>query len=316
MTPSAEASVLLLSGQGAHKPYMGASSIALPLVRETCELASEVFGFDVIRLVSIASEDQINDPICAQAATAALSIGLARELLEQGFAPRALIGFSLGEISALAVAESLSLSDTFTLIKVRAEMAARAVKMRPGVMSALLRGSVEEVSVLCETEQQDEIVVPANLNCPGQTVISGDLSAVERVETAWHARGGRVLRLATAGAFHSPLMVEAAKELQSYCESITFAEPRIPIICNTDARPFRADEAAIRLAHHLTHPVLFEKSVRTCIEGGVRCFIEAGFGGVLVGLVKRIDTSVERVCIDSSEALHSWNMAQVANLER
>ncbi len=290
-------SVLLLSGQGAQKPGMGAAAADVPEVRATCAVASDVFGIDVLRLVVDAPAEEVSDARNAQAATAALSIGLGRALVAQGFAPSAVIGFSLGEASALAVTGALGIEETFALIKVRADAMAAAAAARPGAMTALLRGTAEEAAEACAACAEGDVLVPANYNCPGQTVVSGDVAAIERVEAAWEARGGRATRLATAGAFHSPLMAEAARALRAYCEGLSFSEPRIPIICNTDARPFRAAEAARRLSDHLTHPVRFEENVRACLADGAGRFVEAGFGGVLVGLVKRIDRSVERVCV-------------------
>lgn len=299
-------SVLLLSGQGAQKPGMGVAAMGVPEVVEACDAASEAFGCDIARLVTEAPADEVNDVRLAQAATASLSIGLGRALIARGFEPDAVIGFSLGEISALAVTGVLGMAETFELMRVRADAMARAASARPGAMSALLRGDLEDVEEACAEAAQGDVVVPANLNCPGQTVVSGDVAAIERVEEAWAARGGRCARLATAGAFHSPLMESAARELGAWCEGVPFREPSVPLLCNTDAAPFAASEAPQRLAAHLTHPVRFEQSVRSCLDDGADRFVEAGFGGVLVGLVKRIDRNAARVSVDGEDALDAF----------
>lgn len=148
--------------------------------------------------------------------------------------------------------------------------------------------------------------MPANYNCPGQIVIAGTPAAVERAEEAWKAEGGRASRLATQGAFHSPLMESAQEPFGEYLETIEFAEPRIPVICNTDGRPLDAATVRRRLVDHLTHPVRFQQSVEALVGSGASLFVEVGFGGVLSGLVRRTSKDVERFCIQDKESLGSF----------
>ena len=141
------------------------------------------------------------------------------------------------------------------------------------------------------------MLVPANYNSPGQIVISGTPDAVARAEEAWAAEGKRFARLATSGAFHSPLMADAAEKLAEYLAGVEFSEPAIPLVCNVDASPLSAACAREHLAEHLTHPVRFQQSVEALEEQGHTTFWEVGFGGVLENLVKRIDRKASRACV-------------------
>ena len=148
--------------------------------------------------------------------------------------------------------------------------------------------------------------MPANFNCPGQIVISGELAAVERAEAAWEAAGKRYARLATSGAFHSPLMQPAADELDAYLAKVDFKQPSIPLICNTDAQPLSAEVARHHLVDHLTRPVRFEQSVQALADQGASVFAEVGFGGVLSNLVKRIDRKAARPCIQDAASFDAF----------
>ena len=220
--------------------------------------------------------------------------------------PQAVLGFSLGQVSALAVSGMLTYEETFSFVAERARLMAQAAAERPGVMSALLKADGESVEQLCEECAQGQVLVPANFNCPGQIVISGELAAVERAEAAWEAAGKRYARLATSGAFHSPLMQSAADELDAYLAEVDFKQPSVPLICNTDAQPLSAETARRHLVDHLTHPVRFEQSVQTLVDQGAAVFAEVGFGGVLSNLVKRIDRKAARPCIQDTASFDAF----------
>ncbi len=295
---SANAPVFLFSGQGSQKPDMGADLMDIAEVESTLACASDVLEFDVADLILHATPEKLNETRNAQGALCALSVGIAHALQARGVIPAAVLGFSLGQISALAVSGMLSDEETFVLLKVRSDAMSQAVAENPGAMSALLKIDENTAYELCEQYGENEIVVPANFNCPGQIVISGSKAAVEQVEQAWLRQGGRVARLATEGAFHSPLMADAAQKLSTYLERVTFNEPSIPLICNVDAAPLSAATARDHLARHLVSPVLFDKSVQRLIEAGANIFAEVGFGGVLFGLMKRIDKNVTRLNVE------------------
>lgn len=304
--------VFLFSGQGAQKPGMGSDLLNVPEVATAVACASDVLGYDVVELMTSAPADKLNDTRFAQPAMCVLSVGIARALMARGITPSYVLGFSLGQVSALAVSGMLSDEETFAFVRERASLMAEAAASYPGVMSALLRADEESVAKLCETCAQGQVLVAANYNGPGQIVISGEVEAVERAEAAWAASGKRSARLATSGAFHSPLMQQAADKLDEYLAHVTFSEPGIPLICNTDAKPLRAADAREHLVRHLTHPVLFQQSVEALADQGADVFAEVGFGGVLSNLVKRIDRKAARPCVQDAASFESF-VAQQAD---
>lgn len=294
--------VFMCSGQGSQKPGMGVDLMDVPEVAAAFACASDVLGFDLAAACAPDS-DRLGDTRVAQPAIAALSVGIGRALEARGVAPAAVLGFSLGQISALALSGMLSDEKTFELVRVRSDLMHEACVENPGAMSALLRADEDAVRAICEQCADGEVLVAANFNCPGQIVVSGAVDAVERAEAMHAAAGGRVARLATEGAFHSPLMAKAAEDFSDYLCDVDFAEPSVPLICNVDARPLSAADARDHLVRHLVEPVLFEQSVRALIAAGATEFIEVGFGGVLEGLVKRTDRKFPRSCVQDADSL-------------
>lgn len=288
--------VLLCPGQGSQKPGMGSGLLHDREAARVLACASDVFGRDMAALVAAGSASELNDARTAQQAVAAVSIAAGRALYAQGVQPDALIGFSLGQISALALSGMLDDERTFELVDARSRIIAETAAQHAGAMTAILKARPEDVDALCAECSEGEVLVAANFNCPGQIVISGDVSAVKRAEELWARKGGRSARLACAGAFHSPLMRDAAAPFAAYLDKVEFAEPRVPLIGNADALPLSPGEAKAKLVAHLTGPVLFEQSVRKLVDAGPCLFIEAGFGGVLCGLVRRICKDAPRIC--------------------
>lgn len=298
--------VFLFSGQGAQKPGMGASLMEVPEVAQTLACASDVLGYDVADVMLNAPAEKLNDTRFAQPAMCALSVGIARALEARGVRPSAVLGFSLGQVSALTVSGMLSDADTFAFVAERACLMAEAAEQHPGMMSAFLKADEQSVTEVCQSCAEGQVLVPANFNAPGQIVVSGEVAAVERAEAAWAASGKRFSRLATSGAFHSPLMQSAAEGLDAYLANVAFAEPSVPLICNTDASPLRAADAREHLVRHLTHPVRFQQSVQALVAQGETAFVEVGFGGVLTNLIKRIDRTAERACVQDAESFESF----------
>ena len=287
--------VWMLPGQGAQKPGMGADLLELPQVAQAFALASDVLGLDLADLSRNGSAEDVNRPFNAQALTMAVSVGTGRFLQANGLGPSAVLGFSLGQIGALALAGVLSDEQAFRLLKVRATAMAAACEQVPGGMLALLGADAQDAEELCKECAGGEVLLPANYNCPGQIVISGTEAAIERAGARWKELGNKASRLNTSGAFHSPLMEQAAEAVAEACADLDFREPEVPLICNTDARPFRANEAAARLAAQVKSPVRFSQSVEYLIAQGETDFLEVGFGAVLNGLVKRIDRTTNRM---------------------
>ena len=305
--------VFMASGQGSQKPGMGVTLLDVPEVAETFACASDVLGRDIAALATDDAPEAaaaLNETRNAQAAIATLSIGVGRALQAAGVKPAALLGFSLGQVSALALSGMVSLEDAFRIIDVRSRLMDEAAAAAPGAMSALLKATPEAVEELCAACAGDDVLVAANFNSPSQIVISGSVSAIDRAEAAWKEQGGRASRLATQGAFHSPMMTAAAEPFGEFLATIQFREPQVPLICNTDAAPADAASIRQRLVDHLTHPVLFSQSVERLRAAGAQTFVEVGFGGVLQNLVKRIDREAERFCLQDKESLEAYLAAR------
>jgi [acyl-carrier-protein] S-malonyltransferase len=301
--------VWMCSGQGAQSVGMGASLIDVPEVKEVLDCASEVLDVDLVHLIQEGSEEEINNTFNAQALTMSLSVGIGKALMAQGKKPDVIIGFSLGQISALALADILSVHDAFALLKVRANAMADACTKRNGAMLALLGANHEDAEAVCKACSGEDLLLPANYNCPGQVVISGDVAAIDRAEENWKGQKKKCARLKTAGAFHSPLMQPAADALSAYFASEDapeFNQPTITLVCNTDAQPFQVEEAVTRLAKQVISPVLFEQSALNLIEQGQSEFVEIGHGGVLFNLMKRISKDVSRVRVGTREQFDQY----------
>lgn len=301
--------VWMCSGQGAQSVGMGADLLDVPEVYQVFERASEVLDIDLVRLVKEGTEEEINDPFNAQALTMVLSVAIGKAILAQAKGPDAIIGFSLGQISALAIADILTLDEALRLLKVRATAMAAACEEREGAMLALLGATHEDAEAVCSACAGDDLLIAANYNCPGQVVISGDVAAIDRAEEHWKGMKKKCARLKTAGAFHSPLMQPAADALAAYFasdEAPVFQDGTMVLLCNTDAQPFKANEAADRLAKQVISPVRFEQSVDALIAQGETDFVEIGHGGVLFNLVKRISKDVDRRRVGNREQLDDY----------
>lgn len=298
--------VFMASGQGSQKPGMGADMLDVPEVATTFECASDVLGRDVAALVRDASPEELNDTRNAQIAISALSIGMGWALMARGVVPDALLGFSLGQISAMVLGDMLAEEAAFALIAERSRLMGEAADANPGVMSALLKMTLPEAEELCAACAEGEVLVPANLNGGGQIVIAGTPTAVARAEEAWAARKGRFSRLATSGGFHSPLMASAAEPFAAYLAGVDFRESAVPVIGNVQAAPLTADGARAELVAHLTSPVQFEASVAKLQAAGAQMFAEVGFGGVLANLVKRIDRAAPRAAVQDRASFDAF----------
>ncbi|MEE0705546.1 MAG: ACP S-malonyltransferase, partial [Adlercreutzia sp.] len=268
--------------------------------------ASEVLGRDVAALVREADAEELNDTRNAQIAISALSIGTGWALMARDMVPDALLGFSLGQISAMVLGGMLAEEDAFALIAERARLMGEAADANPGVMSAFLKITPEQAEELADTCAQGDVLVPANMNGGGQIVMAGTPAAVARAEEAWAAQKGRSSRLATSGAFHSPLMASAAEPFGAYLEGVEFRESAVPVIGNVHAAPLTAAGARDELVAHLTSPVQFETSVQKLQAAGARQFTEVGFGGVLANLIKRIDRSAPRACVQDRPSFEAF----------
>ena len=286
--------VLLCPGQGAQKVGMGKDlAERFPAARDVFQRVDDTLGAPLSRLMWEGPEEELTLTHNAQPAILAHSAAVWAVVADR-LAPalKAAAGHSLGEYSAYVAAGSLSAENGARLVRRRGELMYQAGTQRPGAMSAVLGLATSEVDAACrEASSAEAIAVPANLNAPDQTVISGDPAAVEKAGEACKTRGAkRVLPLKVSGAFHSPLMKPAVPGLQQALEQVTFAEPRIPIFANATAGPVTTGTDARRLlAEQLTAPVRWVECMQAAGAAvpGAR-FIEIGPGNVLSGLLKRI----------------------------
>ena len=274
-------------GQGSQFPGMGKDLYETnPLARELFDKADEILGFKITEIMFNGTAEELKQTKVTQPAIFLHSVITAK--CSPDFMPEMVAGHSLGEFSALTAAGALSFEDGLRLVAIRAQAMQKACEANPGTMAAVLMLPAEKVEQICaETEG---VVVPANYNCDGQIVISGDLEAVGKAcEKMKEAGARRALPLPVGGAFHSPLMEPAAKELAEGIESVCFNEPVCAVYQNVTALP-TTDPAIIKanLLAQLTAPVKWTQSVENMLADGADNFTECGPGKVLQGLVAKI----------------------------
>ncbi len=277
-------------GQGAQFSGMGKDLYDNNLqAREMFEQANEILGFRITDTMFAGSADELRQTKVTQPAVFLHSVILAKTL---GVKPDAVAGHSLGEFSALVAAGALSFEEGLRLVAKRAEAMQAACEANPGTMAAILGLEDEVVENVCA--EIEGVVVAANYNCPGQLVISGAVEAVQTACEKLKAAGARrALPLPVGGAFHSPLMEPARKELEKAISEATFNTPVCPVYQNVDAEPHTDPEAIkANLIAQLTAPVRWTQSARKMIADGVTEFTELGPGNVLQGLIRKVDTDV------------------------
>ncbi len=279
----------IFPGQGAQFSGMGLDLYeSSTQAQELFEQANEILGFSITDVMFEGSVDDLKQTRVTQPAIFLHSVILAKVLGEE-FAPDMVAGHSLGELSALVANNTLSFEDGLKLVSSRAQAMQKACEMKPGTMAAVLGLDDDVVEKVCGTTSG--IVVAANYNCPGQLVISGEVSSVETACESLKAEGARrALLLPVGGAFHSPLMEPARTELAAAIEATAFHKPSCPIYQNVSASAVNdPQEIQNNLMAQLTAPVKWTQSVQQMIQDGASSFVEVGPGKVLQGLVKKID---------------------------
>lgn len=259
--------------------------------RELFEKANEILGFRITDLMFEGTEEDLKQTKVTQPAIFLHSVLLAKSLGDD-FQPDMVAGHSLGEFSALVAAGALSFEEGLRLVSKRAMAMQKACEARPSTMAAVLALPDEKVEALCA--EVDDVVAPANYNCPGQVVISGTIEGINAACEKMLAAGAkRAMKLKVGGAFHSPLMQPAQEELAEAIAAAEFNTPRCPIYQNVDGKP-HTDPAEIKenLIKQLTAPVRWTYDVQAMVADGANEFVELGPGAVLQGLVKKIDRSV------------------------
>lgn len=280
-------------GQGSQFPTMGKDLYEKSAkAKELMEKANEVLGFRLTDVMFGGTEEDLKQTKVTQPAVFLHSVVLA--LTSEEFKPDMVAGHSLGEFSALVASGALTFEDGLKLVFKRAMAMQKACELRPSTMAAILGLDDEVVEEVCEAIE-DEIVVAANYNCPGQLVISGSVEGVQKAcEQLKVAGAKRTMILPVGGAFHSPLMEPAREELAKAIEITSFRTPICPVYQNVDAKPY-TDPILIKknLIAQLTAPVRWTQTVRNMYKDGARKFIECGPGNVLQGMVKKIEKDAE-----------------------
>ena len=280
-------------GQGAQFTGMGKELYQNnPKAKEYFDRANDVLGFKITDVMFEGSEDALKQTKITQPAVFLHSVILA--LTSEDFKPDAVAGHSLGEFSALVTSGALSFDDGLKLVLKRALAMQKACESNPSTMAAVLGLEDPVVEDICRGIN-DEVVTPANYNCPGQIVISGSHKGIEVVtEKLKEAGAKRVLPLPVGGAFHSALMRPAHDELEKAIRDTDFQKPICPVYQNVDALPYQDTEAIkSNLIAQLTAPVRWTQTVLNMINEGIDDFTESGPGKVLQGLIKKIDRSVK-----------------------
>lgn len=287
-------------GQGAQYPGMGKDLYENSADAKTLfEKANDILGFNITKIMFEGEIEDLKQTKVTQPAIFLHSVLLAKTLKE--FTPDMVAGHSLGEFSALVANGTLNFEDGLTLVSKRARAMQKACEIEPSTMAAIVGLADDVVEEVCT--EIDDVVVPANYNCPGQLVISGSVAGIDKACELLTEKGAkRTIKLVVGGAFHSPFMEPAREELAAAIESTTFSIPACPVYQNVNAQPV-FDAAIIKenLIAQLTAPVKWRQIVENMIAGGATSFTEVGPGKVLQGLVKKVDRKMETIGVNSYE---------------
>ena len=291
-------------GQGSLEAGMGREiAEAVPEAMDVYRVGSEATGMDLAHLCFEAPLEELVETEVQQPTLVATSLAILAAVRKEGLEPDVVVGHSVGEFAALASVRALGTGEAIGLVRERGLAMAEAAKQRPGAMAAILGLEDHYVETLCRKILG---VWPANYNCPGQIVVSGENEAVEECCAEAESLGARrAIRLKVSGAFHSPLVARAADRLKPASDKIRFADPVAPFMSTVTAKIEPAQRLGSLLVDQLTAPVRFTQAAQALIAEGVDTFVELGPGGVLTGLIKRIDGSVRAVSISTPAELEA-----------
>ncbi|CAM3717061.1 ACP S-malonyltransferase [Cohnella lubricantis] len=300
-------------GQGAQAVGMGQDAYEqYPASRDIFDRADRALGFSVSGLAFQGPDEQLRQTANTQPALLATSIALLEAFKQRGVTPDYVAGHSLGEYSALVAAGVLAFDDAVRLVRSRGLFMEQAVPSGQGGMAAALGAERESLEALCrDVSASAGLVELANVNCPGQIVVSGTAAGVAAVvERGKEAGAKRVIPLDVSGPFHSSLMQPAADKLAHELAKAEFRDAAVPVVVNVSAAPVTSG-AALRelLVKQVVSPVLWEDTVKFLIGEGVDTFVEIGSGTVLAGLIKKIDKTVRVVSINSAAAIAEAELA-------
>jgi [acyl-carrier-protein] S-malonyltransferase len=289
-------------GQGSLDVGMGRElATIVPEAMDVFERGSEAAGLDLQYLCFQAPEAELVETEIQQPALVATSLAVLAAIRARGIKPDFVVGHSVGEFTALASAGALKFEEAIALVRERGLAMAEAAKKNPGSMAAILGLDDEVVERICRRILN---VWPANYNCPGQIVVSGENPAVEEACEAAEEEGARrAVKLRVSGAFHSPLVARAADRLRPALDKVKFAEPSAPFMSTVTARIEDAKRMGPLLVEQLTAPVRFTQAAQELLREGVQTFVEVGPGNVLSGLIKRIDRNAQTISVSTPESL-------------
>ena len=298
-------------GQGAQYVGMGKDLVdTVAVARETIAEADDVLGFSLSRIIAAGPEEELRLTYYTQPAILAVSVAALRALRELlDVRPRFVAGHSLGEYTALVAADALVYADALRLVRQRGFYMDAAVPAGVGGMAAVLGADLELLRELCQriSSELGATVEVANVNCPGQVVVSGALVAVdELIGRAAQAHARRAIRLDVSGPFHSSLMSPAGERLAHLLADVKIAQPSCPVIANASAQPVdRPEEIRKALARQVASPVLWEASIRYMSDAGVTTYVELGPGAVLSGLVRKTERQARTLQVDGVSSLQA-----------
>lgn len=285
----------LFAGQGAQAVGMGQDLYqSSPAARAIFDLAGE----RIRELCFRGPVEELNRTVNTQPCLFAMDLACARALQSLGVKAAGAAGFSLGEIPALAYAGAFSDAQALAFVQLRAQAMERCVAANPGAMYAVLRLPAEKVEEICRGLEQ---AYPVNYNCPGQTVVACAEDTAPGLQEAVAAQGGKALRLAVSGAFHSPFMDQASAEVAQFIQNQEFQPPAIPVYANATARAYQDPHE--QLAWQINHPVLWQQSMEKMIADGFDTFVEVGPGLVLSGLLKKINPGARILAVSDAASL-------------
>ena len=294
----------MFPGQGSFEPGMGRDiAEAEPEAMAVFDAGSKASGLDLRRICFAGSHEELMETEVQQPALVTTCLAINAALRARGVKPDFVVGHSVGEFSALGAAGSIGLSEAIALVRERGLAMAAAARERPGSMAAILGLADEVVEALCKKIHN---VWPANYNCPGQLVISGETPSVDECcSEAQHEGARRAVRLRVSGAFHSPLVAHAAERLRPAIDRIDFKMPSAQFMSTVTAKLEEVQRYRTLLLEQLTAPVRFTQAASELIGHGVTTFVEVGPGNVLSGLLKRIDSSVRAFPVNDLASLNA-----------
>jgi [acyl-carrier-protein] S-malonyltransferase len=298
----------LFPGQASQYPGMGRDlAEKYPESRAVFDEADAALGFSLFKLCCEGTEEALKQTENTQPAILTVSIAAYRALEKRGITPDFAAGHSLGEYSAVVAASGLDFSEAVKIVRGRGRYMQEAVPAGEGAMAAILGLPPSEVAEVCRKAAHHDIVSPANLNSPEQTVISGSAAAVKRaVEIASQSGAKRAVILPVSAPFHCAMMAPAQERLEADLRAANFHALKFPVVTNVDAEAVTTgEEARDALIRQVTHPVRWLDSIHEMIDAGVTVFVEVGPGKVLSGLLRQIDRSIRVFNIEDSVSLEA-----------